>query len=69
MDYLAAQKKLAHMLPFSLAELRKIEPRFRQPTLAGWKARGWVKMVAPGYYIDAEQELTEATLFTIANRL
>ena len=69
MDYGTARKKLAHILLFTPADLRKIEPQFRQPTLAEWKARGWVKMIAPGYYIDAEQELTESTLFSIANRL
>jgi predicted transcriptional regulator of viral defense system len=69
MNFQTAHSQLASLIVFSLSDLRLLEPDFRRANLTVWKSRGWVRMVAPGFYVFADQVLDEGVLFQIANRV
>lgn len=69
MNIKQARSLLKDSVVFNLAELRLIEPNFRRATIAEWKARGEIQMIAPGYYIFSDSKLDEPRLFEIANRI
>jgi predicted transcriptional regulator of viral defense system len=69
MQFFELKDQLKDFTVFSLSDLRKIEPKFYQPRLSEWQNKGYIKMVRKGYYIFAGTQLSEETLFLIANKL
>lgn len=53
----------------SLAEIRKLYPRFHSRRLHEWQERGYLKMLCPGYYFFPSEKLSDTQLFTFANRI
>ena len=51
--------------PFSTGDLALIDPGFRQPTLAEWKRKGQVRMLARGWYVFAEAHVDVPLLFDV----
>jgi len=54
---------------FSLNDVRKIDPGFHRQQLTDWQDRKYIKPLAGGYYMLAEQQVDEDYLFMIANRI
>lgn len=69
MNLYTAKKELAGLPVFSLRDLRIIEPGFRQQYLSLWHAGGKVIQVARGFYIFADEMVTESRLMAAANRI
>lgn len=62
--------ELAKKLPVvSLADIRSTMPGLRQETLSRWNRSGKIIMVAPGYYVLADEIRDETDLFAIAGRM
>jgi predicted transcriptional regulator of viral defense system len=64
-----ARKELAGLPVFSLRDLRILEPGFRQQYLSLWHAGGKVTQVARGFYLFADEMVTESRLMAAANRI
>jgi len=64
-----AKKELAGLPVFSLRDLRNLEPGFRQQYLSLWHAGGKVTRVARGFYLFADEVVTESRLMAAANRI
>lgn len=63
-------REFAEKLPVvSLADIATALPGLRRETLYRWRKRGYIKMVAPGFYVLTGSIETEQDLFAIANRL
>lgn len=54
---------------FTLNDVRKLDPGFHRQQLYYWQKQGYIKQVAGGYYILADQALDEMTLFMLANKI
>lgn len=69
MKFLELKSELKDFTIFSLNEIRNIEPDFYRPRLNEWQDKGYIKKVVRGYYIFSDLQLSEETLFKIANRI
>ena len=54
---------------FNLNDIRKIDPNFHRQQLSDWLGRGYIKPLVGGYYLLAETQVDESTLFVLANRI
>ena len=54
---------------FNLNDVRKIDPGFHRQQLSDWLARGYIKFLAGGYYILADEQVDESYLFMLANKI
>lgn len=64
-----ARNQLADLPVFSLRDLRILEPNFRQQYLSLWHAGDKVVQVARGFYLFADEKITESRLMAAANRI
>lgn len=69
MQYHALKEKLNNFRVFSVSDIRKIDPRFYPARLTEWQKKGYIKKIRRGYYIFANEDLNEESLFLIANRI
>jgi len=69
MKYLELKSELRDFTIFSLNEIRNIEPGFHRRRLNEWQDKGYIKKIIRGYYIFSDCQLSEETLFKIANRI
>ncbi len=54
---------------FNLNDVRKIDPDFHRQQLNDWLDRGYIKSLTGGYYLLADAQIDESTLFMLANRI
>ncbi|MDO8505465.1 MAG: hypothetical protein Q7S48_02735 [bacterium] len=69
MQYLEFKEQLKNFAVFSLADIRKIEPKFHRARLNEWQYKGHIKKLRRGFYMFSDLLLNEEMLFLIANRL
>src|SRR3989338_10729588 len=69
MNYLALRQLQKHMPFFSLASIRLQEPHFRVDQLMRWQKKGYIRTIIRGWYIFADQTVTEELLMLMANKL
>lgn len=63
------QNYIKNLLTFNLNDVRKIDPDFHREQLSDWLGRGYIKPLAGGYYLLADTQVDESTLFMLANRI
>ena len=63
------ENQIKDLPAFSLNDVRKLEPGFHRQQLNDWQERGYIRPLAAGYYLLADQVLDEATRFMLANKL
>jgi predicted transcriptional regulator of viral defense system len=54
---------------FNLNDVRKLDPGFHRQQLNYWHNQGYIKPLAGGYYILADQAMDEMVLFMTANKI
>lgn len=54
---------------FNLNDVRKFDPGFHRQQLNDWLVRGYIQSLAGGYYLFADTQVDESTLFMLANRI
>jgi predicted transcriptional regulator of viral defense system len=54
---------------FNLNDVRKLDPGFHRQQLNYWHNQGYIKPLAGGYYILADQAMNEMLLFMVANKI
>lgn len=54
---------------FNLNDVRKIDPDFHRQQLNDWLDRGYIKSLTGGYYLLADTQIDESTLFMLANQI
>lgn len=69
MQYSELKQALKDFVVFSLSDIRKIEPNFYRARLNEWQEKGYIKKIRRSYYMFADLEMNEQTLFLIANRI
>lgn len=69
MQYIELKSALKDFTVFSLTDIQKIESDFHRRRLNEWQDKGYIKKIIKGYYIFSDLELSENTLFEIANRI
>ena len=69
MRFIEFKEKLNNFIIFKLNDIRKIEADFNLRRLSEWQNKGYIKMVRRGYYIFSDLELSEPSLFLIANKI
>lgn len=69
MRYLDFRDRLEKMPVFNLNDIRKIDPGFHKPQLSYWQERGWVKLIAGGYYALGNTVIDSAIMNFLANRI
>lgn len=65
-DFYSTAKNLP---AFNLNDVRKLDPNFHRQQLNDWFLRGYIQPLAGGYYLFAEAQVDESTLFMLANRI
>lgn len=69
MQYLDLKTQLKDFLVFSIKDIEKVDLSFHKQRLSEWQKKSYVKKIRQGFYIFADLEINEKTLFTIANRI
>lgn len=69
MQYIEFRDKLKDFAVFSLADIRKVEPKFYRARLNEWQDKGYIKKLRRSFYMFADLSLNEEMLFLVANRL
>ena len=69
MKYLELKKQLNNFIIFTTIEIRKFELDFDTRRLSEWQNKGYIKKIRRGFYMFADLELNEPTLFVIANKI
>jgi predicted transcriptional regulator of viral defense system len=63
------ESRVEELPAFNINDVRKFDPGFHRPQLSYWQDKGYIKPLAGGYYILADQPVNEAFLFMMANKL
>lgn len=69
MNYINFAKELKYFPAFSRKETEKLKGKVYDHRLADWQKKGYIKRVANGIYIFADEPLDEMHLFYLANRI
>ena len=69
MQYVELKEALKDFTIFSLGDIKSIDKSFFRVRLNEWQKKGYIKKIIRGYYIFSDLELSESTLFEIANRI
>lgn len=69
MRFRELEKQVEGLPAFNLNDVRKLDPGFHRQQLSYWLDKGYIKPVAGGYYLLADQEVDEGYLFTVANKI
>ncbi len=54
---------------FNLNDIRKFDPGFHRQQLRDWLNRGYIQTLVGGFYLLADIQMDESTLFMLANRI
>jgi predicted transcriptional regulator of viral defense system len=63
------QRDAKDLPAFNLNDIRKFDPDFHRQQLRDWLNRGYVKSLAGGFYLLADAQVDENTVFMLANRI
>jgi len=63
------EKRMEGLPAFNLNDIRKLDPGFHRQQLTYWLDKGYIRPVAGGYYLLADQEVDEGYLFALANKI
>ncbi len=69
MRFRELEKRVEGLPAFNLNDVRKLDPGFHRQQLSYWLGKGYIRPVAGGYYLLADQEVDEGYLFTVANKI
>jgi predicted transcriptional regulator of viral defense system len=69
MRYLELKEHFKEFVLFSLKDIKKIDPNFHRRRIGEWKEKGYIKNIINAYYIFADKELEEQSLYFIANKV
>ena len=69
MRFRELENRVKALPAFNLNDVRKLDPDFHRQQLSFWLQRGYIKSLAGGYYILADQEIDERFLLTLANKI
>jgi len=69
MKFLELKNELKDFPVFSLNDIRNIEPDFHRRRLNEWQDKGFIKKIVRNYYMFSDMEISEETLFKIANQI
>jgi predicted transcriptional regulator of viral defense system len=69
MRYLELKEHFKEFVLFSLKDIKKIDPGFHRRRIGEWKEKGYIKNVINAYYIFADKNPEEQSLFFIANKI
>ncbi len=69
MKFREFESKIKELLVFNLNDVRKLDPGFHRQQLFFWHNLGYIKSLAGGYYILADQAVDETALFMMANKI
>jgi predicted transcriptional regulator of viral defense system len=69
MKFREFETQVKALLAFNLNDVRKIDPSFHRQQLSYWLDKEYIKPLAGGYYMLAHQEVNEAYLFMLANKI
>jgi len=69
MQYIQFRQHFKEYTVFSLNDIRQVEPNFHRRRLNEWQDKGYIRKVIKQFYIFADKEIDEQTLFEIANRI
>jgi predicted transcriptional regulator of viral defense system len=63
------ESRIRALPTFNLNDVRKLDPGFHRQQLNYWLNQGYIKPLAGGYYILADQAMDEMLLFMVANKI
>jgi len=63
------ESRIKALPAFKLNDVYKLDPGFHRQQLYYWHNQGYIKPLAGGYYILAEQAIDEMFLFMVANKI
>ncbi|MCU0289015.1 MAG: hypothetical protein MUF15_21805 [Acidobacteria bacterium] len=69
MRYLELKEHFKDFVLFSLKDIKKIDPGFHRRRFAEWKEKGYIKNIINAYYVFADRNMDEKSLFFISNRI
>lgn len=69
MRFIDFKEKLKEFVLFSISDIRKHESDFDIRRLNEWAGKGYLKKIRRGFYAFSDIEMTEQTLFLIANAI
>ncbi len=69
MRFIELREKLKDFTLFSLYDIRIISPDFHRRRLNDWQDKGYIKKIIKGNYYFSDLDISENTLFEIANRI
>ena len=69
MKFREFETRIRPLLAFNLNDVRKLDPGFHRQQLNYWHNQGYIKPLAGGYYILADQTIDEMVLYLAANKI
>ncbi len=69
MNFITFERELKHFPAFSLRDTEKLSSKVYYHRIAGWQDKGYIKRIANGIYIFADNALDESYLYYLANRI
>ena len=63
------ETRMQFLPAFNLNDVRKFDPGFHREQLSDWLGREYIKPLAGGYYLLADIQVDESTLFMLANKI
>lgn len=69
MNYMTFAKELKNFPAFSLKETEKLKGKVYHHRLVDWQKKGYIKRIANGVYVFADEPLDEMHLFYLANKI
>ncbi len=69
MRFLEFRKALKSFPIFSYPDMLKVDPYFDRRRLVEWQRKGYINKIRNGYYLFAEQEISENLLMLASNRI
>ena len=69
MQYIELKENLKDFTVFSLSDIKAIDSVFYRRRLNEWQNKGYIKKIIRGFYMFSDTNITEDTLFEIANEI
>ena len=69
MKFIEFKQNIKDLKVFNLRDIRKIEADFDLRRLNEWQKKGYIKMILRGYYVFADVQVSENTLFVVGNAM
>jgi predicted transcriptional regulator of viral defense system len=69
MKYIELKENLKNFIPFSMADILKIESDFHPQRLSEWQEKGYITKITKGYYIFSDTIVDDSVLCLLANKI